>query len=101
MAHTRVDGKKEGLDEMETDNIQHVSKIDSDSDGEYHGQGLNAKIFSLGENTFNPGSEILKELVVEMFLSAEPGMRVGDDYQAAIPELLSDSKCLFLFWFFK
>lgn len=37
MAHTRVDGKKEGLDEMESDNTQHVSKIDSDSDAEYHG----------------------------------------------------------------
>lgn len=37
MAHTRVDGKKEGLDEMESDNIQHVSKIDSDSDAEHHG----------------------------------------------------------------
>lgn len=34
MAHTRVDGKK---GEMDTDNNQHVSKIDSDSDGEYHG----------------------------------------------------------------
>ena len=38
MAHTRVDGKKEGLDEIESDNTQHVStKIDSDSDAEYHG----------------------------------------------------------------
>lgn len=35
--HTRVDGKKDGLDEMETDNTQHVSKIDSDSDTEHHG----------------------------------------------------------------
>ena len=37
MAHTRVDGKKEGLEEMESDNAQHVPKIDSDSDAEYHG----------------------------------------------------------------
>jgi len=37
MAHTRVDGKKEGLEEMESDNTQHVSKIDSDSDAEHHG----------------------------------------------------------------
>lgn len=38
MAHSKVDGKnKDGLDEMEIDNKQHVSKTDSDSDGEYHG----------------------------------------------------------------
>jgi len=37
MAHTRVDGKKEGLAEIESENTQHVSKIDSDSDAEYHG----------------------------------------------------------------
>lgn len=37
MAHTRVDGKKEGSVEMASDNNQHVSKIDSDSDAEYHG----------------------------------------------------------------
>lgn len=36
MAHSKVDGKnKDG--EMEIDNNQHVSKMDSDSDGEYHG----------------------------------------------------------------
>lgn len=36
--HSRVDGKKEsGREDMEIDNIQHVSKIDSDSDVEYHG----------------------------------------------------------------
>lgn len=35
MAHSRVDGKKG--EEKDTDNNQHVSKIESDSDGEYHG----------------------------------------------------------------
>lgn len=34
MAHSRVDGKKG--EEKDTDN-KHVSKIESDSDGEYHG----------------------------------------------------------------
>lgn len=38
MAHSKVDGKnKDGSNEMDTDNKQHVSKADSDSDGEYHG----------------------------------------------------------------
>ena len=35
MAHSRVDGKKG--EEKDIDNNQHVSKIESDSDGEYHG----------------------------------------------------------------
>lgn len=56
MAHSRVDGKKG--EEMRTDNNQHVSKIESDSDGEYH----------------------------------EPGMRVGEEYQASIPELVTENK---------
>ena len=37
MAHPKVDGKKDGQGEMEIDNNQHVSKTESDSDGEYHG----------------------------------------------------------------
>lgn len=38
MAHSKVDGKnKDASNEMELDNNQHVSKVDSDSDGEYHG----------------------------------------------------------------
>ncbi|XP_058962748.1 REST corepressor 3 isoform X3 [Pocillopora verrucosa] len=56
MAHSRVDGKKG--EEKDTDNNQHVSKIESDSDGEYH----------------------------------EPGMRVGEEYQASIPELVTENK---------
>ena len=28
---------------------------------------------------------------------AEPGMRVGNDFQAAIPELVSESKFVFMF----
>lgn len=58
MAHPKVDGKKDGQDEMEIDNIQHVSRTESDSDGEYH----------------------------------EPGMRVGEDYQAVVPDLVSENK---------
>ena len=91
MAHTRVDGKKDGLDEMESDNIQHVSKIDSDSDAEYHGESVNTAIFSFGEIHFNRRSSVLKG-IVETFWYAEPGMRVGQDYQAAIPELISEGK---------
>jgi len=38
MAHPKVDGKnKDGLDEMQIDNNQHVSNMDGDSDGEHHG----------------------------------------------------------------
>lgn len=59
MAHSKVDGKnKDESNEMEVDNNQHVSKTESDSDGEYH----------------------------------EPGMRVGHEYQAIIPQLVSDNK---------
>ncbi|XP_015748170.1 PREDICTED: REST corepressor 1-like [Acropora digitifera] len=57
MAHSKVDGKnKDASNEMELDNNQHVSKVDSDSDGEYH----------------------------------EPGMRVGREFQAIIPDLVSE-----------
>lgn len=59
MAHSKVDGKnKDASNEMELDNNQHVSKVDSDSDGEYH----------------------------------EPGMRVGREFQAIIPDLVSENK---------
>ena len=37
MAHSKVDGKNKDRLDMEIDNKQHVSRTDSDSDGEYHG----------------------------------------------------------------
>lgn len=46
--------------------------------------------------SFNPGSSLHEKLTYRRIsLSAEPGMRVGEEFQAAIPELMSESKFIF------
>lgn len=88
----KVENGKNGGEPMEVqDKAQHVQGADqNDSDEEYHGQKTKISLRTKQFVCRVVHSDADRLTTENCF--AEPGMRVGSEYQAAIPDLASDGK---------